>query len=209
MTLKLRVATIEDASALTDIYLSAFSNDALSFLVFPRGPKTTEFWYSSIISEISDPNSHFLCVIDTSLPNSPPIAYGKWNSPSTPLPDPSDLPVWPANQKIGDHFFRSLMQNHIDIMGERKHWYLEILATKQEYQGKGAGSMILKWGLQKADEDGVESFLEASPAGLPIYERYGWKERGRLVIDLEGKVEQQSEFVEVFMVRDARKPVGT
>jgi hypothetical protein len=46
------MATPEDATALTDIYFSAFSVDAISLLVFPAAYK---FWYDSIIEEIADP----------------------------------------------------------------------------------------------------------------------------------------------------------
>lgn len=92
----------------------------------------------------------------------------------------------------------------MEIMGARKHWYLEILATRKEWQGKGAAGILLRWGLERADEEGVECFIEASPEGKPIYERFGWRERGRLVLDLKGRGVEEEEYVEVFMVREAK-----
>lgn len=38
-----------------------------------------------------------------------------------------------------------------------------ILAIVPEYQRKGAGTKLLRWGLDKADEAGVPAYLEASP----------------------------------------------
>lgn len=95
-------------------------------------------------------------------------------------------------------------------MKGRKHWYLEFIATRQEWQGKGAGGMLLRWGLEKSDEEGTETYLEASPEGLPVYKRFGFEGVERMVVDLEGKgegvlVEGEKEFVEVFMVRPVKK----
>lgn len=94
-------------------------------------------------------------------------------------------------------------------MKGRKHWYLEFIATRQEWQGKGAGGMLIRWGVERSDDDGTETYLEASPEGLPIYKRFGFEEVERFAVDVEGKGEgvlgvDEKEFVEVFMVR----PVG-
>lgn len=93
-------------------------------------------------------------------------------------------------------------------MKGRKHWYLEFIATRQEWQGKGVGGMLMRWGLERSDGDGAETYLEASPEGLPVYRRFGFEEVERLVVDLKGKgkdVLEEDEFVEVFMVRPLQK----
>lgn len=35
--------------------------------------------------------------------------------------------------------------------------------------------MLLKWGAQEADKDGLRTYIEASEMGLPLYERYGYR----------------------------------
>ena len=45
--------------------------------------------------------------------------------------------------------------------------------------------MLIQWGCDIAQKHGVPSFLEASPAGLPVYQKSGFKEVGRFVFDLE------------------------
>jgi hypothetical protein len=57
--------------------------------------------------------------------------------------------------------------------------------------------------LERADREGTESYLEASPDGKPIYEHFGFEEVERLVVDLVGKkgIPEEREFVEVMMVR--------
>lgn len=40
------------------------------------------------------------------------------------------------------------------------------------------GKRLLEWGLEKADREGLEWWIEASPAGKPLYEKLGWREVG-------------------------------
>ena len=95
------------------------------------------------------------------------------------------------------------MTKRKENMSGRKHWYLELLATRPEWQGKGAGGLMLDWGCARADGDGVETYLESSPAGKRLYEKKGFKELDRLVVP--SKVEGEEDFVECFMLRDAKK----
>lgn len=210
MALTLRKATLTDAAEMTDIYLSAFSIDAISLLCFPRNNAAVyNWWYEMIVAEMTDPHSHSLVITARSSTPSDTakdqvIAWCKWNAPS-PKPLETDLPEWPegADVDLANHFFGNLFARRGRIMGERAHWYLEIVATRPEWQGKGAAGRLMRWGLEKADEEGVETYLEASPDGKPIYEHFGFKEVGRLIVDLEGKENalNEKEFVEVFMLR--------
>src|SRR6266536_4869474 len=116
----------------------------------------------------------------------------------------SYLPAWPSESDyaLANNFFGNLISKRKEIMGDRKHWYLELVATRQEYQGKGAAGQLLRWGVERADEDGTECYLEASPEGKPIYEQFWFGERDRLVVELEGKGEwplSEKEYVEVSM----------
>lgn len=54
---------------------------------------------------------------------------------------------------------------------------LEILGVHPAYQGRGLASKLLKWGLQRADEEGVEVYLSSSPEGRPMYEKNGFQGR--------------------------------
>ncbi|KAK6584495.1 hypothetical protein PZA11_002719 [Diplocarpon coronariae] len=93
-------------------------------------------------------------------------------------------------------------------MKGKRHWYLELIATTPQYQGKGAAGQLLRWGIARSDEEGTETYLEASPDGKPIYEHLGFEEVGRMVVELDGKGERvlaEKDFVEVFMVRGIQK----
>ncbi|KUJ09113.1 uncharacterized protein LY89DRAFT_690644 [Mollisia scopiformis] len=45
-----------------------------------------------------------------------------------------------------------------------------------EYHKRGAGGMLVKWGVDKADELGVRGFVEASAKGRRLYESQGFRE---------------------------------
>ncbi|EED18764.1 conserved hypothetical protein [Talaromyces stipitatus ATCC 10500] len=60
------------------------------------------------------------------------------------------------------------------VMGQKPHSYLNIIFTLPEYQRKGIGRAIMKWGLRKADQLGLESWLDASPFGYSLYHSVGF-----------------------------------
>lgn len=48
------------------------------------------------------------------------------------------------------------------------------MGTLPEYQGRGAGSLLVKWGCDLADKDGVAAYVDASKEGAPLYKKYGF-----------------------------------
>jgi GNAT superfamily N-acetyltransferase len=61
---------------------------------------------------------------------------------------------------------------------------LKLLHTDPDHQRRGAGSKCLEWGTAEADRLGLVSYLESSEEGRPLYEKFGFKEVGRIVVDL-------------------------
>ena len=44
--------------------------------------------------------------------------------------------------------------------------------------------MLLRHGLEQADNDGAKTYIEASPAGLPLYLKHGWEPVDEIIIDM-------------------------
>jgi ribosomal protein S18 acetylase RimI-like enzyme len=202
MSLYLRPGRPEDVPNFVVVYFSAFAANKLTQAVFPESsPQARAFWRDSLAEEINDPNARFLVVEDAS--TSPPtfVAFAKWNFQgpgvgAQPLPSPD---IWP---KDGDpdaavRFFSVLWNQHEKIMHGRPHWYLELIATMKEFQGKGAGGMLMKWGVDRADEDGWECYLDSTPDGIQLYEKYGFREVETLQF-LDGA------YAQCFMLRPAK-----
>jgi ribosomal protein S18 acetylase RimI-like enzyme len=64
---------------------------------------------------------------------------------------------------------------------DRPHWYLGILGTDPEYQGKGLGSAVMQPVLERCDNEGVGAYLESSKeANIPFYRRHGFEVTGQV-----------------------------
>jgi ribosomal protein S18 acetylase RimI-like enzyme len=64
---------------------------------------------------------------------------------------------------------------------DQPHWYLAVLGTDPEYQGKGLGSAVMKPVLDRCDADGVGAYLESSKeANIPFYRRHGFEVTGEV-----------------------------
>ena len=56
-----------------------------------------------------------------------------------------------------------------------RHWYLEVLGVRPEAQRQGWGTALMRPVLARADDAGVDCFLEtADPDNVPYYERMGF-----------------------------------
>ncbi|OHF01699.1 acetyltransferase [Colletotrichum orchidophilum] len=184
MPLKLRAATPADGPALTSVYLSAFHDNPVATTCFPASSQVCrEFLAKSFAEEMSDPRFQWLVITDPDHKEDPdlPVACAKWvrparsNEENVEAPPPMD--VWPkeGNPEFADLFFGSIGRKHAEIMGEVRHWYLELLICRTEHQGKGAASPLLRWGVERADEEGKLAFLESMPLAKGIYEKYGFQ----------------------------------
>lgn len=51
---------------------------------------------------------------------------------------------------------------------------LNMCFVHPDHRRRGAASLLVEWGTKKADEMGVEAFIESTDDGKPLYERYGF-----------------------------------
>jgi GNAT superfamily N-acetyltransferase len=55
------------------------------------------------------------------------------------------------------------------------HWYLSVLGTDPDHQGKGIGSALIRAVTDECDRDGIPAYLESSKeANLAFYSRHGF-----------------------------------
>lgn len=58
------------------------------------------------------------------------------------------------------------------------------IVTREPLRKNGAGSMIVKWGVQQAHRAGAVAFLESFPEAKGLYEKHGFREDGKQSFDL-------------------------
>ncbi|KAI4863592.1 acyl-CoA N-acyltransferase [Hypoxylon rubiginosum] len=192
MSLEPRKATLSDIPSIIDAYFDAFGDHPINLRVFhpPSSESVRAFWLKSLDRDLHDPNTHFYVITDpTSSSPERVLAFSKWRQPLTPTSSPPPPRLsWPeeADVAFAEEVFGLMDKKQKEIMGDRPHWYLVMLGARKECQRRGAGTKLLRWGLTKADEEGVEAFLTASPAGTPLYQKHGFELLESLLID-DGK----------------------
>ena len=48
--------------------------------------------------------------------------------------------------------------------------------TDSQHRQRGAGSLLVQWGIEQSDATGLPCYLQASEQGRRLYEHYGFQE---------------------------------
>jgi GNAT superfamily N-acetyltransferase len=206
---RLRPATQADLYEMTEVLASAFGDDYSFQQMFGCPnllPGARQHWLSSFASSLEDPYGN-LVIVETIAPNASPkvsssdtsdaanddpayliIAFAKWTAPGAPHRAPPPLSALPSDgdPELIATIYGSISEGRRELMGDRPHWYLNTLGVHKDWQYKGAGSMILSWGIERADAEGIEAFLAAKHAGRRLYERCGFRSE-RVVFVHDGR----------------------
>jgi GNAT superfamily N-acetyltransferase len=143
----------------------------------------------SNVKLLSDPHVHIFKCIDTNLDDKM-IAVAHWSvydAERTPEEADEDLqprPTWPEENRAARlDFLGGIFRSTREIMGTQPHVILESLLTHQDHHRRGAASLLMKWGVEEADRLGLVTYLAASEAGKPLYERFAFEPVGEVVFD--------------------------
>ena len=82
------------------------------------------------------------------------------------------------NQELNDTFFRVAYYSEMETVNGQPYMCLRMLAVHPKYHRCGAGSRLLRHGLEKADGLGLPVYLDCGVMGKPLYERNGFKNVG-------------------------------
>ncbi|KAF1935176.1 hypothetical protein EJ02DRAFT_460598 [Clathrospora elynae] len=193
----LQVHPITSEADLVEFYriqTSAFAaGGGIATLLIPN-PITPDYIQTSIDKHIKslreEPDVTYLKVIDTDM-GGKMIACAKWrinHEERTEEQIQSMLPI-PGKEMEGrlgaQEFMSFLCRARKEYMGTKPFYFLHILATDPEHHRRGAGAMLVDWGVRKADSAQLPSFLESSPMGRPLYERMGFRPKEVVMWDLK------------------------
>jgi ribosomal protein S18 acetylase RimI-like enzyme len=66
---------------------------------------------------------------------------------------------------------------------DEPHWYLPLIGVDPAAQGRGCGSALLSYALERCDREHAPAYLESSnPRNIPLYERHGFERLGRIQV---------------------------
>ncbi|KAJ5198503.1 Acyl-CoA N-acyltransferase, partial [Penicillium cinerascens] len=177
--LVLQPATLDDIPELTALWFEVFTDPAMRQL-WPDTPGTRKWWEEANRGDMTEkPYQKYVKVIDPESKdaNGRPriVAYAKWDLA---MPDERGprFPPWheDMDKQECDNFFNPMEINRKRIFGDTKHYYLDMLGTHPDYRGRGAGSMLIKYGCELADKNGAGAYVDASKAGAPLYAKFGF-----------------------------------
>ncbi len=77
---------------------------------------------------------------------------------------------------------------------------LAAVGTNPKYQRQGAASLLLRWGLERADDHGLATYVEGTSAARRLYEKHGFKEVAKLQLELSPW--KEGDYFNTCMVRE-------
>ncbi|KAI0151791.1 hypothetical protein GGR57DRAFT_492808 [Xylariaceae sp. FL1272] len=127
-------------------------------------------------SNANDPTSYWQKIVDD---ESGRIAGGAlWSifeqNPFTNY-EPRQAPWFPDDGSRA--YAETALRIHVTprlLCSQRPHIYLFIIFTHPDYRRRGVGRQFMEWGAKKADEMDLDTFLDASEMGKPLYEATGF-----------------------------------
>ncbi|KAI9149012.1 hypothetical protein HJFPF1_11056 [Paramyrothecium foliicola] len=87
-------------------------------------------------------------------------------------PDDHSDAYWHPEGEAREYVTKALEQ--FDVPRKANFADLNILYTHPEHRRQGVADFIMEWGKQKADEMGVEMWLDATEYGVPVYKKHGF-----------------------------------
>ncbi|KAI1630188.1 acyl-CoA N-acyltransferase [Exophiala viscosa] len=191
-------ASSSDLEAIVRVQFDACANDHGFPVIFPKGPtraSVTHFVRAFEHDMENDPTCQIVIAKHSS--SGEVASYAIWNFfPSRTqeeieeemLIDEYPLPR-DANKQLGNALIHNSIRKRHEVVaaniGERSPYaYLAAVGTSPKYQNQGAASKLLTWGLERADDRGLATYVEGAPAGFRLYEKFGFKEVAKLRLDL-------------------------
>jgi GNAT superfamily N-acetyltransferase len=74
------------------------------------------------------------------------------------------------------------------------------MGTRPAYQGHGAGALLLRDGIRRADAAGARVYVEASPEGRHLYQKFGFRDVAVSRVGFESGPDQRVQTY--FMIRE-------
>ncbi|KAM0195545.1 hypothetical protein ACHAPA_002987 [Fusarium lateritium] len=186
----IRSATHDDIPRMVDVFFSAFSSSLFNQRCFPpSSPDVQAFQVSFLQSNIDNKNDNFMLVAED---DGQILGWARWARRENPSPGKKvDASTFPASgdQATAVDFFQKNADATAKYVAGEEHWFLSTIATAKEAQRRGVGSALMRFGVERADEEGWMSYLNSSGEGRELYEKFGFKVVGT------------SEFPELDMVQ--------
>ncbi|KAK8848857.1 GNAT family acetyltransferase [Apiospora arundinis] len=183
--LHMRVATRQDAPRIAEIHMAVFTQNALLHAMFPS-PATRKAFRICLedmaLNDIEDPESTVLVVTTSSDDPEknvrPIVAFAMWSLPVPPGKDEDDDEPdwkWPegTDTELVEAWHAKTAEAERHAVGDTPCYQLSFIGTDHTFGIRGAGRMLLQWGIQQCNANKAPLYLESTVEAAPFYEKHG------------------------------------
>ena len=168
--------TAADLTGIADALVRAFHDDPVMLYLFPKQAGREKKLHAFFISDAK--RALAKGAVHTTAGGAAQggaiwMAPGQWKLGGVEL-----LSQLPLLLRFGASTPRALglLSKVEKVHPKEPHWYLAVLGTATEHQGKGVGSALLEPILTKCDTEGLPAYLESSKeSNIPFYKRHGFE----------------------------------
>ena len=177
MTSQVRLAGPDDVADMAEALGRAFGDDPIFEFLVPgvepevRAKRAAPFFATDSRIRVRTASAWTTPAHEGAALWAPP---GKWR---TSLADGLRM-AWPIIRGSRGRSLRALAAlSAIEKVHPRQpHWYLAVLGTDPEHQGKGIGGALMAPVLERCDAEGMPAYLESSKeSNIGYYERFGFR----------------------------------
>ncbi|OQU98400.1 hypothetical protein CLAIMM_04194 [Cladophialophora immunda] len=189
-------ASPSDLEEVARVQFAACASDHGFPVIFPKGAtltSITHFVHAYENDLENDPSCHLMVVKEAIQEE----VEQEMLMRDFPLPDD-------AVKELGSRLAHNSIRKRHEVVAsaigtEKPYVYLAAVGTSPKYQKQGAASLLVQWGLERADDRGLPAYVESAPAALRLYEKHGFKEVCKLPLEMSPW--KEGEYLNVCMVR--------
>ncbi|MGI8792993.1 MAG: GNAT family N-acetyltransferase [Acidimicrobiales bacterium] len=163
---------------------SAFADDPLfTWMVAAKPPieSRLEPFFSAMVKQTVRASDHLVFRTDNGAGAAVWRPVDKWKVP--PMELLRSLPAVVRTMRLRLPAMLSALSTIEKNHPIAPHYYLEMLGTRRDQQGKGVGTALIQPMLERCDREGLPAYLESSnPQNIPFYARHGFERREELTL---------------------------
>lgn len=206
-------ANPDDLEAVARLQFAAWEQDKPFRAIFPKGltPDTLQHTMVQLENDMDNDLTQHLMLVKDALTNDV-VAYAVWHFyplrgqheiEREMLTDHFPLPR-DANHEVGNRLIHNGVRKHHEMVSKHfghgaphacmlidplhylgliRREVLSAIGTSPHRLKQGAASMLVRWGVERADDLHIPCYVESTPAARNVYAKYGFREIDQLKIE--------------------------
>ena len=167
-----REATEADVPAVSETLAHAFHDDPVMTWIYPTHQRRRRFLEINLAKLHLRHGGVYTTADAAGAALWDPPGHWKLTARDMIRTGPAMFRVTGRNVVRGSRLMSALDRAH----PKEPHWYLAVLGTHPDHQGKGVGSALMAPVLERCDAEGIPAYLESSKeSNVPFYERHGFR----------------------------------